>query len=187
MGKSPYEFVLDHRSKDLKRLEGFKHRTFNSTDLLYFIEFLHQYYLKHDSLEDLFLTGNDPNVEKGLIHFHNTFFSLPDFPARTKKHVSTPERKSACKRINMYLRWMVRADKRGVDFGLWKGISPAQLVCPCDLHVERVARKLKLIGNKPLNWQTAVSLTNRLKEFDPLDPVRYDFALFGLGIEENMR
>ena len=183
MDGSPYDFVLNHRAKDLKGLEGFKHRTFNTTDLLYCIAFLNNYYKKHESLEDLFLVGDDPNIEKGLIHFHKAFFSLPDFPARTRKHVSTPERKSACKRINMYLRWMVRQDSRGVDFGLWKRISPSQLVCPCDLHVERVARKLKLIGNKPLSWQTAVNLTNKLKQFDPKDPVRYDFALFGLGIE----
>lgn len=184
MYMTPYEFILHHKLKDLKRLEGYKHRTFNSTDLLYCIEFLHQYYRRHETLEDLFLAGNDANVEKGLIRFHRTFFSLPDFPDRTRKHIATPERKSACKRLNMYLRWMVRRDNRGVDFGLWRRISPSQLVCPCDLHVDRVARKLKLIGTGPLNWQTAVDLTDKLKDFDPEDPVKYDFALFGLGIEE---
>ena len=123
-------------------------------------------------------------VENGLINFHRQFFSLPDFPMRSKKHIATPERKSACKRINMYLRWMVRSDQQGVDFGIWKNISPRQLVCPCDLHVERVARKLQMIKSKPMNWQTALELTIQLRKFDPLDPVKYDFALFGLGIEE---
>lgn len=185
MDQSPLDFILHHRPKDLRRLDTFKHRTFNSTDLLYFVAFLHSYYGTHDSLEDLFLVNrSDETVEKGLINFHNQFFSLADFPARTRKHISTPERKSAGKRINMYLRWMVRDDGRGVDFGLWKRISPSQLVCPCDLHVERVARKLKLIKRKPMNWQTALELTARLRKFDPLDPVKYDFALFGLGIEE---
>ena len=182
---APYEFILHHQSHDLKRLENFKHRTFNSTDLLYFVAFLKSYYKGHDSLEDLFLVDrNEATIEKGLINFHHQFFGLPDFPLRTRKHISTPERKSACKRINMFLRWMVRQDRQGVDFGLWKNISPSQLVCPCDLHVERVARKLKLIKSNPMNWQAALELTSRLRKFDPDDPVKYDFALFGLGIEE---
>ena len=183
MDDAPIDFIRNHCYGDLKRLEGFKHRTFNSTDLLYFIAFLKDHYRKHDSLESLFLAPGEENVENGLINFQRHFFSLPDFPSRTRKHISSPEQNSACKRINMYLRWMVRHDHRGVDFGLWRKISPSQLICPCDLHVERVARKLKLIRNKSLNWQTAVDLTNRLKKFDAEDPVKYDFALFGLGIE----
>lgn len=185
MDMAPHDFILHHDSQDLNRLADFKHRTFNTIDLLYFVTFLKSYYKKKDSLEDLFLVpNNEPTVENGLIHFHNQFFSLPDYPLRTKKHISTPERKSACKRINMFLRWMVRRDQQGVDFGIWKNISPRQLVCPCDLHVERVARKLKLIANKPMNWQTALALTDQLRKFDPEDPVKYDFALFGLGVEE---
>lgn len=183
MDYAPYDFIRNHGPKDLKKLENFRHRTFNSTDLLYFISFLQSHYKKHDSLENLFEVEGEEHVGKGLMNFHFQFFSLPDFPFRTRKHIATPERNSACKRINMYLRWMVRNDDRGVDFGLWRRISPSQLICPCDLHVERVARKLKLIKNKQLNWQTAVDLTNRLKKFDPKDPVKYDFALFGLGIE----
>jgi uncharacterized protein (TIGR02757 family) len=185
MDDDPYEFVLYHTPRDLKSLSEFKHRTFNSTDLLYFIAFFHSYYREHNSLEDAFrVAGDTDTLEEGLINFQRIFFSH-DHPRRTQKHISTPERKSACKRINMYLRWMVRQDNKGVDFGLWRTLSPAQLVCPCDLHVERVARKLKLIRRKPMNWQTALELTHNLRKFDPDDPVKYDFALFGLGIEEN--
>ncbi len=182
---SPHDFLLNHKSKDLKRFKGYKHRTFNETDALYFIEFLSQFYRKQDSLEEAFaLKDSESHVGNGLIHFHKLFFSLEDFPVRTKKHIPTPERKSACKRINMYLRWMVRQDKKGVDFGVWKKIKPSQLICPVDLHVERVARKLKLIKRKQMDWETALELTANLKKLDPADPVKYDFALFGLGVME---
>ena len=187
MDHAPYQFMLQHGEEDLKRLQGFCHRTFNDTDLLYFVHFLSWYYKQHDSLEEAFFLGMPPDsdsVEPGLKHFHLLFFSLPDAPQRTRKHVATPARNSACKRLNMYLRWMVRQDDKGVDFGLWKKISPAQLVCPCDVHVERVARSLGLISRKDSSWQTAMELTYHLRRFDPQDPVRYDFALFGLGIEE---
>ncbi len=185
MDQAPYDFILHHKEPDLKKFESFKHRTFNSTDLFYFLTFLKSYYSSHNSLERLFLVDHDDEtIEKGLINFHHQFFSLPDYPARTRKHIATPERKSACKRVNMFLRWMVRNDKRGVDFGIWKTLLPGQLVCPVDLHVERVARKLKLITRKQVDWQTALELTNQLRKFDPKDPVKYDFALFGLGIEE---
>ncbi len=185
MDNAPYDFVLNHKESDLKKFTSFKHRTFNATDTLYFIDFFKNYYTQHKSLETAFLfDSDDENVENGLVNFHNTFFDSPIAPARTKKHVATPERKSACKRINMFLRWMVRDDNKGVDFGLWKNIKPAQLICPCDLHVDRVARKLGLITRKQTDWRTAVELTENLKKFDANDPVKYDFALFGLGIEE---
>jgi uncharacterized protein (TIGR02757 family) len=185
MDNSPHEFLLCHKSNDLKKFSNYKHRTFNETDALYFIEFLSQYYKKNNSLQTAFgISPQDEHVGKGLENFHRLFFSLEDFPKRTEKHISTPERKSACKRINMYLRWMVRNDNKGVDFGIWKTISPSQLICPCDLHVERVARKLKLIKRKQMDWQTAIELTNNLKMLDPADPVKYDFALFGLGVME---
>jgi uncharacterized protein (TIGR02757 family) len=183
MDNAPHDFLLNHKTKDLKRFHDYKHRTFNETDALYFIEFLSQYYRQHHSLEDAFAVREaDDHVGNGLINFHHLCFSLDDFPARTKKHISTPERKSACKRINMFLRWMVRQDNKGVDFGIWKKISPAQLICPIDLHVERVARKIKLIKRKQMDWETALELTSNLKKFDPVDPVKYDFALFGLGV-----
>lgn len=183
MDEAPHQFILHHKEKDLKRMEPFVHRTFNGTDLLYFIQFLRDHYRKHQSLETLFQVDRaDLTVEKGLINFHRAFFSLSDYPRRTQKHIATPERKSACKRMAMYLRWMVRKDKRGVDFGLWNTLSPSQLVCPCDLHVERVARTLKLIRRKSVDWQTALELTSNLRKMDPVDPVRYDFALFGMGV-----
>jgi uncharacterized protein (TIGR02757 family) len=189
MDNTPHDFLIHHTLSDLKPFETFKHRTFNATDALYFIESLSTYYKTSDSLESAFIgkqiTNQQFPIEAGLINFHNTFFSLPDYPQRTMKHVSTPTRKSACKRLCMYLRWMVRQDDKGVDFGIWKKISPAQLVCPCDVHVERVARKLKLIKGKGMNWQTALELTTNLRKLDPMDPVKYDFALFGLGISES--
>lgn len=187
MDNQPYDFVLNHSEHDLKSLLKFKHRTFNDIDTLYFIEFFKQFYRKHDSLEDAFLLGlnqTDEDVEQGLIAFHDNFFDLPDAPMRTRKHIATPARKSACKRINMFLRWMVRQDENGVDFGIWKSIKSSQLVCPCDVHVERVARKLGLIQRKQMDWRTAKELTDNLRLFDPSDPVKYDFALFGLGVEE---
>lgn len=187
MDNAPHDFLLHHQEEDLKSLLKFKHRTFNEVDTLYFIHFLSWYYRKHESLEDAFLigqTGQADSMESILTHFHEYFFSLPDAPSRTKKHIATPARKAACKRINMYLRWMVRDDDKGVDFGLWKRIKPAQLICPCDLHVDRVGRKLGLITRKQTDWQTALELTERLREFDPVDPVKYDFALFGLGVDE---
>jgi uncharacterized protein (TIGR02757 family) len=185
MDNDPHAFVLNHNENDLRPLSGFKHRTFNGLDALYFIEFLKSHYGQHSTLEVLFeVPREDETIERGLIHFHDSFFSLPDYPNRTKKHVSTPLRKSTCKRLSMYLRWMVRDDKRGVDFGLWKSIKPSQLICPFDVHVERVARQLKLIKRKQTDWQTALELTASLRKLDANDPVKYDFALFGLGIEE---
>ena len=186
MDDAPYDFIKNHQDTDLKRFLSFKHRTFNATDTLYFIEFLRQFYIKHDSLEEgfsQFLLPTDETTEKALIGFRNLFFSLEFAPERTRKHISTPAAKSACKRLNMFLRWMVRSDDCGVDFGIWTRIKPSQLVCPCDVHVERVARQFKLIQRPQLDWQTAVELTNNLKRMDASDPVKYDFALFGLGVE----
>ncbi len=187
MDNAPYDFVLNHKDNDLKKLLNFKHRTFNDTDLLYFISFFSELYKSSGSLEDAFVKEKKyqgVNTEQALINFHTTFFSLEEFPERTRKHISTPARKSACKRLNMFLRWMVRNDTQGVDFGIWKKISPAQLICPCDVHVDRVARRLKLVSRPQTDWNTAVELTESLKIFDPADPVKYDFALFGMGVEE---
>ncbi len=185
MDGSPHDFILHHQEEDLKPFLQFKHRTFNATDALYFIHFFKHHYQRFDSLEEAFVLNFDASAEhteKALSHFHQYFFSLEDYPERTRKHIATPARNSACKRINMFLRWMVRQDQKGVDFGLWKKINPAQLVCPCDVHVERVARKLQLITRKPTDWKTALELTQNLKLLDPQDPVKYDFALFGLGV-----
>lgn len=185
MDNDPHRFVLEHSEKDLKRLLAFRHRTFNSTDTLYFIRFLNWFYGKHKSLSKAFpVRPSDLHVGAALSHFHQLFFSLPEYPERTRKHVSTPERKSTCKRLNMYLRWMVRSDEPGVDFGLWKSIRPDQLICPFDVHVDRISRKLGLVRRTQSDWFTAVELTETLKGFDPADPVKYDFALFGLGVSE---
>ncbi|WP_270090102.1 TIGR02757 family protein [Sphingobacterium sp. SYP-B4668] len=190
MDGNPYDFVLHHQETDLKQLLGFKHRTFNDTDLLYFISFFKFHYSRFDSLEDAFLIGQedseDVNIEKSLNEFKSYFFSLPDFPLRTRKHISAPIQKSTVKRINMFLRWMVRCDNKGVDFGIWTKIAPSKLICPCDLHVERVARKFGLITYDKVNWKTAMELTENLRILDPNDPVKYDFALFGLGVEREM-
>ena len=183
MDNSPLDFILHHGENDLKLLTRFKHRTFNATDTLYFVYFLNRYYHQHQSLEDLFLTGY-PSIEKGLVNFHNIFFSLEFAPARTRKHIPSPDKKSTCKRMNMFLRWMVRKDNSGVDFGIWSRIRPSALICPVDLHVDRVARRLGLISRKQTDWLTALELTEELKKIDPLDPVKYDYALFGMGVIE---
>ncbi len=154
MDWAPHDFMVNHSPREAAKLVNFKHRTFNSTDLGYFLEWFQQYYRQQNSLEDAFskhLSKEDANTEKALVGFHKEFFSLPESPGRTRKHIATPERGSSCKRLNMYLRWMVRKDDHGVDFGIWKQISPSQLICPVDLHVERVARKLGLITKPQVN------------------------------------
>ncbi|HET6766899.1 MAG TPA: TIGR02757 family protein [Chitinophagaceae bacterium] len=182
MNNSPYAFIKDHTAKDLRCLRGFTHRTFNEDDLYYFVESLHHHYSRYDSLETAFFPGRDYGVEQGLIHFKNYFFSI-DHLKRTEKHISSPLQKSTCKRLNMFLRWMVRNDDR-VDFGLWKTISPSQLICPIDVHVARVAKKLGLIKRKQVDWLAATELTGALCQLDKDDPVKYDFALFNLGVIE---
>lgn len=214
MDYAPYAFVQGHQDQDLKRLLGFKHRTFNDTDLLYFVTFFKQHYLRSATLETAFLQQQPVNpayfdaldearvfqssapcmlgeatpfnVETALNTFRSYFFSLEDFPLRTRKHISSPLHKSTCKRLNMFLRWMVRKDTRGVDFGIWSTIKPADLICPCDVHVDRVARRLGLISRPQTDWLTALELTQNLRSFDATDPVKYDFALFGMGVEGNL-
>jgi uncharacterized protein (TIGR02757 family) len=183
MDNSPHNFCLNHSPKELKSLTSFKHRTFNTTDLLYFIDFFNFHYGKHKSLETAF-TMHGNTAEKMLTGFHHYFFSLEHIPERTKKHIATPEKNSSCKRLNMFLRWMVRRDDNGVDFGIWKNISPSQLICPLDLHVARVAKRLNLLQRKQTDWQAALELTQYLRTLDKNDPVKYDFALFGMGVME---
>jgi uncharacterized protein (TIGR02757 family) len=184
MDQAPYEFILNHKDTDLKSFLGFAHRTFNATDLLYFLAFLQHHYRRSDSLEDAFFPKKlykEDTVEQALVHFHHYFFSL-EHPERTRKHISTPERGSACKRLNMYLRWMVRKDHHGVDFGIWKKVKPRQLVCPLDVHVARVAERLELLENNKSNWKNALTLTYQLRQLNREDPAVYDYALFGMGI-----
>jgi uncharacterized protein (TIGR02757 family) len=186
MDNAPYDFIMNCKEKDLRKILSFRHRTFNATDLLYFIQFFKMHYSRHKSLETAFLKNKKfDGIESALNHFHNYFFSLPDVPLRTKKHIAAPFKNSTCKRLNMFLRWMVRQDDKGVDFGIWKKIKPSDLICPVDVHVARVARKLNLLKRNATDWQAALELTGRLKRFDPDDPVKYDFALFGLGVAEN--
>jgi uncharacterized protein (TIGR02757 family) len=184
---APYQFICGHTETDLKKMQGFKHRTFNDTDLLYFISFLRWHYKKYDSLEDAFLKGmdeKDATVKNGLNGFHHYFFSMEDVPKRTRKHIASPDKNSSCKRLNMYLRWMVRSDDNGVDFGIWKRIHPSQLICPLDVHVARVAKRFQLLDKEQADWKAAEKLTEYLRKLDPDDPVKFDFALFGLGIVE---
>ena len=187
MQMSPHAFVLNASDRELKDLAKFKHRTFNTTDLYYFIEFLKNHYSRNPSLEVAFtksLQANDDTVENALNGFYDYFFSLEHVPGRTMKHIASPAKRSTCKRLNMFLRWMVRQDQKGVDFGIWKEISPHQLVCPIDLHVARVAKRFNLLTRKQTDWFAALELTTYLRKLDPKDPVKYDFALFGLGVIE---
>lgn len=186
---APYDFVKNFQEEDLKNLANFKHRTFNATDLVYFLRFLQQHYRQHNSLENAFVlqqASGKIKVEQSLIRFHEYFFSLQNIEHRTKKHVASPAQKSTCKRLNMFLRWMVRQDTSGVDFGIWKNIKPSQLYCPLDLHVDRIARNYGLITRPQNDWLTVVELTENLKKFDATDPVKYDFALFGMGVTEGV-
>jgi uncharacterized protein (TIGR02757 family) len=189
MHDRPYAFVLQHREEDLRPMLSFVHRTFNATDLLYFIDFLKRHYERYESLEDAFVAGNayeEADTGQALIHFRRYFFAA-EHPLRTQKHIATPERQSACKRLNMFLRWMVRKDEQGVDFGIWHKIKPTQLICPLDLHVANVAHRFGMLPDSKSNWNNACLLTQQLRELDPADPCRFDFALFGLGAEERFR
>lgn len=193
MDNAPYDFIKNGTNNESERLlpfMKFAHRTFNASDLLAFFNFLRYHYAakKEKSLETAFtkwLNPGDDTMENVLNGFYHYFFNEHiEFENRTKKHVAAPFKKSACKRLNMFLRWMVRNDNKGVDFGIWKKISPSQLVCPLDVHVARVARHFGLLREKQTNWKAAIELTESLKGFDPDDPVKYDFALFGLGAME---
>lgn len=186
MDYAPHDFILHHTEEDTIPFESFKHRTFNGIDALYFLQFLQFHYHKSESLETAFsqhITQENKDIENALIGFRNLFFSLKNAPLRTRKHIATPLRGSACKRLNMFLRWMVREDSCGIDFGLWKTIRPNQLICPLDVHVVRAAVALGLLENQKADWKAATALTEQLRQICPDDPVRYDYALFGMGLE----
>jgi uncharacterized protein (TIGR02757 family) len=184
MDNDPFDFVMHHHAKDLKAFESFKHRTFQATDLLYFIAFFKHYYQNQHSLEQAFNPKPDSEYsqKKALIGFHELFFSLEFAPARTKKHVSTPAKNATCKRLNMFLRWMVRKDDRGVDFGLWSSIPTSELMIPLDVHVEKYARLFGFLNRKQRDWMAVEEITQSLRQLNPHDPVIYDYALFGLGV-----
>ncbi|MEZ5071026.1 MAG: TIGR02757 family protein [Bacteroidales bacterium] len=178
---APSQFVIQHSDRDLKRLEGFVHRTFNSTDLLTFVVALKALYANHGGLEGVFAKHQtDHSLQPAVHQLKEVFFQVPHLP-RTRKHLPDPFRGSAAKRINMFLRWMVRRDAAGVDFGIWEEISPARLSCPLDVHSGRVARKLGLLTRPTDDARAVEELDTALRQLDPMDPVKYDFALFGLG------
>jgi uncharacterized protein (TIGR02757 family) len=186
MDDAPYDFITGFTKEDLKPFRKFVHRTFNGEDAVYFLKALQHIYLEHKGLEAVFargLQGKDAGLQEAISSFRTIFFG-PEHPARTAKHVSDPMRNSSAKRICMYLRWMVRNDKRGVDFGIWKSIPPAELHAPLDLHSGATARKLGLLTRKQDDWKAVAELTANLRLLDPDDPVKYDFALYGLGVFE---
>lgn len=181
----PHSYITVSNEKEFNKLGHFVHRTFNQQDLLYFLRSLRNIYLNHGGLEKVFSRkqAKESDLGTAIFHFRNVFFSS-DLPGRTAKHVSNPMEGSSAKRIAMFLRWMVRNDKAGVDFGIWKGLKPSQLVIPLDVHSGRIARMLGLLSRKQDDWKAVTELTQRLREFDPIDPVKYDYALFGLGVNE---
>jgi uncharacterized protein (TIGR02757 family) len=184
MGNAPYDFVMSHTENDLERLEAFVHRTFNGQDFASFITSLKNIYQNHNGLESVYAKNQElKTMQNSISEFKKTFFEIPH-QYRTEKHISDPLNNSAAKRINMFLRWMVRQDNKGVDLGIWKSISPASLSCPLDVHSGNVARKLGLLTRKQNDGKAVAELDTKLREFDAADPVKYDFALFGLGVFE---
>jgi uncharacterized protein (TIGR02757 family) len=184
MGNAPHDFVLNHSESDLAKLSEFAHRTFNGTDCAYFIKALQNIYINHHGMENIF------SIHQGMTTMHDsiikfrTIFLEKEHWIRTRKHVPDPRIGSASKRLHMFLRWMVRNDTSGVDFGLWKHIPMSKLSCPLDVHTGNVARSLGLIQRHQNDLRTVNELDEKLRSFDPIDPVRYDFALFGLGVHE---
>ena len=184
LDNSPHDFIINHQEKDLDSFDSFVHRTFNSVDFKQFIKSLQHIYKHHQGLENaLFISDKTKNYQTAIHQFKKIFFEV-DHQQRTQKHVSDPLKNSAAKRINMFLRWMVRNDKTGVDFGIWQTHNPANLSCPLDVHSGNVARKLKLLTRKQNDWKALVELDSNLRNLDKNDPVKYDFALFGLGVFE---
>ncbi len=189
MNHEPYEFIMNFSKKDALRFDGFVHRTFNATDCVFFLNSLKNIYKKHNGLEAAFSKNVHPSekdVKQAISHFR-TLFLEPQHLTRTEKHVSNPMAKSSAKRLCMFLRWMVRKDKRGVDFGIWNSISPSQLCLPLDLHTGNVSRKLGLLTRTQNDWQAVEEITSVLRTFDKKDPIRYDFSLFGLGAFEGFK
>ncbi len=182
---SPFEFIMQHEASDLEKLSPFVHRTFNGNDFMQFVESLQHLYKNHNGLEAVFSKyAEKDSLQKSIHQFKNVFFEIPHLK-RTQKHVSDPLKNSAAKRINMFLRWMIRNDNNGVDFGIWKSLSSSQLSCPLDVHSGNVARKLGLLTRKQNDGKALAELDKALRKLDPTDPVKYDFALFGLGVFED--
>ena len=186
MDNAPYDFIIDFSEKDLLPFRKFVHRTFNGEDCIHFLWALKNLCQKHGGLEMAFCNDfsvGEPDTKNAILLFRKRFLQL-EHPQRIQKHLANPDKKSAAKRLNMFLRWMVRQDNKGVDFGIWKQIKPAQLICPLDVHSGRVARKLGLLHRRANDWQAACELSQNLRQFDASDPIKYDYALFGLGVFE---
>ena len=185
MEMAPHDFVMNADRSDIRRMGSFTHRTFQGSDCIYFIESMRNIYTTYGGLKPLFElpVRRGGTIRESLLRFRRIFFEIP-FPERTLKHIPDVEKGSAAKRLNLFLRWMVRSDNRGVDFGIWEGISPADLFLPLDVHTGNVVRKLGLLKRKQNDWKAVEEATANLRKFDPADPVKYDYALFGLGIFE---
>lgn len=189
MNNEPHDFILNFSKKDALRFEGFVHRTFNSTDCIFFLNSLNHIYSKHGGLETAFssnFSSKEVDVKNAITNFRTLFLSTTH-QSRSEKHISNPLAKSSAKRLCMFLRWMVRKDKHGVDFGIWKSIKPSQLCLPLDLHTGNVSRKLGLLTRTQNDWQAVEEITSVLRNFDKNDPIKYDFSLFGLGAFEGFR
>lgn len=184
MDYQPHDFILNHTKKDLKPFSTFVHRTFNGLDCVYFMQGLQSIYKNNGGLEQAF-KGNSDDVKENIIHFRKLFLQTSHLP-RSEKHISNPEQKSSAKRLCMYLRWMVRKDNFGVDFGIWKSIKPSQLCLPLDVHTGNVSRTLKLLSRTQNDWQAVNEITQVLRSFDSNDPIKYDFSLFGIGVNKDL-
>lgn len=183
MDYAPADFVRNCSDSDLEVFDSFKHRTFQAVDMLFFIRSLRNIYQNHGGLEKVFEAGFKTDAKTALINFNRLFNSIPHLN-RSEKHLSNPAKNSAAKRLNMYLRWMVRKDNNGVDFGLWETISPSKLMLPLDVHTSRIGRGLDLLSRKQNDWKAVEEITQSLRVFDIHDPIKYDFALFGFGVNE---
>jgi len=185
MDNSPYDFIINYTPRDYCLLKTFVHRTFNGDDCIHFIRSLKNIYKNHGGLQNVFESSykKNGNIKDMLVHFHSLFFETTG--ERTRKHIANVKRGASAKRLNMFLRWMVRNDRNGVDFGIWNGIPPSALMLPLDVHTGKVARMIGLLKRKQNDWQAVEEVTEILRKFDPSDPVKYDFALFGLGAFEN--
>ena len=189
MNDEPHDFILNFSKKDATRFEGFVHRTFNSVDCVFFLNSLKHIYCKHGGLESAFssqFSSKETDVKNAITNFRALFLNTTHL-SRSEKHISNPSAKSSAKRLCMFLRWMVRKDKHGVDFGIWKGIKPHQLCLPLDLHTGNVSRKLGLLNRTQNDWQAVEEITSVLRNFDINDPIKYDFSLFGLGAFEGFK
>lgn len=186
MGNNPYDFVMNASSEQINTIDTVVHRTFNSLDFRYFIKSLRNIYQNHGGLEEVFSKNKSINLQNRISEFKKIFFEI-DHPIRTTKHISDPLKGSSSKRINMFLRWVVRKDTKGVDFGIWEKIAPNELSCPLDVHSGNVARVLGILKRTQNDHKALQELDEALRTFDSVDPVKYDFALFGLGVFEGIK